>query len=254
MDQGLMHEAWDGGVLNREDVISRALGYPYPRPATSFLFQDGEAKELPENFKPDPSFIPVLAIGSNASPLQLRRKYGKDETIPVLAVDVHGLDVAYGALLSGYACIPATAVASKGTVVNIHLTLMSQSALQRMHLTEKGYHFCKVVQSDEVFVEFKDSCISIPGDIFIYIGKLGALLLDGQAYALAELTASGRVLPPLRQELMLKSFHSQLPEFGHETLEEFIYQIRIDNDRRARVMTQMKSAGLDACFEIVQTL
>ena len=61
-------------------------------------------------------FTPVLAIGSNAAPSQLARKYGggepagpaMDVAVPCVRLGLYGHDVVYCPLLSSYGSIPAT--------------------------------------------------------------------------------------------------------------------------------------------------
>ena len=63
-------------------MFDRALNYPYSAIEGDFLFTDGATIELE-----DDSFLnsrqAVLAVGSNRSPEQLVRKFGRNETIPV---------------------------------------------------------------------------------------------------------------------------------------------------------------------------
>lgn len=242
-------------VKAKEDAVERALSYPYPRPPTSYIFQDGQSTPLPDDFVPSPSYVAVLSVGSNASPVQLKRKYGDAETIPVLAVRLHGLDIVYGSLLSAYGCIPATAVASAGTVVDSHVTLLSPAAVTHMHKTEGGYDYCKLVQSDAVRVQYKDAHVHVPGHVFCYVSRDGGLLLDGQSYALAEFKAVGRTRPALGQRDMMDMFIRHLPAYANESRDHFIRRNTSDRDRRVEVMTHMKSTGrLDDCFQLVSSL
>ena len=87
-------------------MFDRALNYPYAAIEEDFLFTDGAAIELE-----DDSFLnnrqAVLAVGSNRSPEQLVRKFGKNETIPVTKATLRDYDVFYSAHIAAYGSIPA---------------------------------------------------------------------------------------------------------------------------------------------------
>ena len=58
--------------------LDRANLYPYEAPRINFIINRGKIQKLPNKFKFDKR-IPILAIGSNRSPSQLLRKFGKLE-------------------------------------------------------------------------------------------------------------------------------------------------------------------------------
>ena len=63
--------------MSLKSDIARALGYPYPAPTDDFVLRAGVA----ERFDSSVSLIhrtPVLAVGSNRAPEQLRRKFGEE--------------------------------------------------------------------------------------------------------------------------------------------------------------------------------
>ncbi|KAI0566898.1 6-phosphofructo-2-kinase/fructose-2 6-biphosphatase 4 [Gracilaria domingensis] len=93
---------------DHDEVLRRALHYPYERRSGSFTFVNGVC--VPYQSAADVSrFHVVLAIGSNAAPEQLRRKYGNTELpVHVVPVQVRGMDVVYAALMAPYGSIPAT--------------------------------------------------------------------------------------------------------------------------------------------------
>ena len=79
-------------------MFDRALNYPYSAIEGDFLFTDGATIELE-----DDSFLnsrqAVLAVGSNRSPEQLVRKFGRNETIPVTKATLRDYDVFYWPIL-----------------------------------------------------------------------------------------------------------------------------------------------------------
>jgi hypothetical protein len=87
----------------------------------------------------------VLAIGSNASPVQLDRKFkpevlkelGPGEgDIPIVRATAWGIDVVYGAYISSYGAIPATAVQARHARVEVWLTWLTPRQLEYMDRSE----------------------------------------------------------------------------------------------------------------------
>ena len=56
-------------------IVARARDYPYPFPAESFIYSDDGPK--PFAVEATAGRIPVLAIGSNQSPIRLGQKFGQ---------------------------------------------------------------------------------------------------------------------------------------------------------------------------------
>ena len=124
-------------------MFDRALNYPYYAIEGDFLFTDGATIELE-----DDSLLnnrqAVLAVGSNRSPEQLVRKFGKNETIPVTKATLHDYDVFYSAHIASYGSIPAVLGRSYGTLVDLSVTWLLPHQLERMHETEalgKSYDY-----------------------------------------------------------------------------------------------------------------
>jgi hypothetical protein len=91
---------------------------------------------------PVASFVPVLAVGSNASPAQLRRKLahaGLPTLVPITAVRVSGLAVGVSAHVSRPGYLPATPVPDDGAVSNLWLVWLDAAALAAVDATEPNY-------------------------------------------------------------------------------------------------------------------
>ena len=130
--------------------LARALLYPYPAPTGDFYMQDGSLFLVPEGIRADKlrGRIPVLGVGSNCAPLQLRRKFrkeaflqlglkfDKEDFVPVTAATVKGVDVVFAAHLSSYCAVPATAVASLGTRVMLNIAWLNKDQLKVMDKSE----------------------------------------------------------------------------------------------------------------------
>lgn len=92
--------------------------------------------------RPAASLTPVLAVGSNASPAQLRRKLanaGRPARIPITAVSVRGLAVGVSAHVSRPGYLPATPVPSPGTESDLWVLWLDQVALAAIDVTEPNY-------------------------------------------------------------------------------------------------------------------
>src|SRR4051794_19950449 len=91
----------------RPAMLERALGYPWQRPAGSFILRGGEVAELDalgdaERREVVGQFTrgrhPIVAIGSNGSPVSLRQRFGAltgpgERDVLVLTGKLHDLDV-----------------------------------------------------------------------------------------------------------------------------------------------------------------
>jgi hypothetical protein len=224
-------------------VIARAVGYPYDRPSSSFLYglegpgtwvdltpsmsRVGSARamleETPEEDihaafagRKEPlarNRTSVLAIGSNAAPQQLARKYKNDgSVIPVLKAELAGFDVVYTPLITSYGSIAATLLPSTGasrTAVALFVTLLDDAQLRRMHETEGGYHVARIVNvSDRLRILAGDGedggrwnwPESVPA--YAYVSRRGVALVDRAPVALAKIGARDRTLLALDQRGM----------------------------------------------------
>ena len=119
---------------------------------------------------------PVLAVGSNASPSQLRRKFpsglGFEEPIPVLRVAVHGLDTVYAAKVAGYGVIPATPYPAPDVTADLHVTFLTDRQLDRMNETEAIGHAYDLVELPDLRVS---SAVPIGGRVWCYRSCAGVL-------------------------------------------------------------------------------
>lgn len=103
-----------------ESAYEFAMEYPFRQPERDCVWSRGDVIDLAAWQGPGlAGRKPVLAIGSNASPEQLDRKFTpavleelgpNDGDIPIVRATAWGIDVVYGAYISSYWAIPATAV------------------------------------------------------------------------------------------------------------------------------------------------
>jgi hypothetical protein len=121
--------------------------------------------------------VPVLAVGSNASPAQLYRKFtavGVRPVVPLTAVKVPGIGVGVSAHVSKPGYLPATPVPDPGTTSDLFITWLDQRQIAAMDRTEPNYrremlpprypvHFCHgpAVTGCWIYVS-KHGCITGP--------------------------------------------------------------------------------------------
>jgi len=199
-------------LSGERQAIARALAYPYHRPNSSFLFSAGVAAPLTSNHavsflaKEREALVPVLAVGSNAAPEQLSRKFGRSAQvcIPVTLGSLSGADIVYCAYMTGYGSVPATLIESPGVCVGVGITWLNAEQLALMHETEAvGSH----TDYGSVSLDgFKLSpSLGLPGSdlptaLFTYRSRLGLVGINNDPVSLAELPATGRHSLALSQQ------------------------------------------------------
>jgi len=191
-----------------EEVLARALGYPYPREPDSFCWRDGRVEPLLGRALDDG--LPCVAYGSNASPRQLARKFSDlgGIEIPTVRARLLDHDVVYAALFAHYGSIPATLVPSPGTAVEVWVQSLAPRALARMDETEGVPGFYERVSGLEVVLE--DGSRPDPSRIFSYLAVAGELLSSGEPVALSEVPASGRRFKALGQREIQEEIQARL--------------------------------------------
>lgn len=196
-------------TMSIDPAIARALGYPYPAPAGDFVWRDGAARVFDTEISLAER-TPVLAVGSNRAPEQLRRKFGDSAVVPVTVARLSDHDVVYSAHMASYGSIPATLAPSPGTLVTVSLTWLNDAQLRRMHETEAvGVNYDYGV-AENLPIDLGDRQPDVP--IGCYLGRRGALALDGAAVALAEIKATGRCFEERGQAEMLPQVHARFSD------------------------------------------
>ncbi|MFD4573281.1 hypothetical protein ACFWNK_12540 [Streptomyces sp. NPDC058417] len=203
------------------------LSYPGAWPTRSGLL-DGD-RLLPLEGTEFPGRTPVLAIGSNASPGQLRHKmdaFGLTAPLPMLRVRVTGLDVGVSAHISLHGYVSASPVHSPGTVRKLYVIWPDPAQLAAVDATEP--HFDRARLPDEIRVQAlgpEGGARLLPG-VGVYVNRHG-VLRDG--------SGAPRAHPGQRAlitELLAGS--AGLRELFGTTPEEFCARARADAERCAR--------------------
>jgi len=185
-------------------ILRRALAYPYATPDRSYLYRDGEARELPDGGPDLAARTPLLSYGANAAPEALVRKLAAlpGVALPVLRAELNDFDVVYSAHVSPYGAVPATLIESPGTTTPVFVLHPTPEQRALLTASEPNYDLVEV------------------DGIAAYRSKHGCLQLDGSPVALAAVRSSGRTLPELDEPAVLERVRAHLePQLS---LEQFV--------------------------------
>lgn len=198
-----------------DEAIARALSYPWARPLGSYLLRDdglegfeamapGPREDVLDSFtSPAGGRLPVLAIGSNAAPEALERKFAHfaaeaDRAVLALTGDLHDFDVGVAAQPALYGSMPATIFPSPGTAVRATLLWVTPTQFTQLTWSELSYRLGRLQARFDV--EETDSGFD---EVLVFVSRFGAFSPDGEPVALAAIPATGRTAPELSQEQLL---------------------------------------------------
>ena len=185
-------------------ILERALAYPYATPDRSYLYLEGEARELPPSGPELGGRTPLLSYAANSAPEALARKLAPlpEVEMPVLQSELEDFDVVYSAHVSPYGAVPATLLESPGTTTPVFLIYPTEEQRAMLTASEPNYDLVEL------------------NGMAVYRSKHGPLLIGGSPVALAAVRSAGRTLPELDEPAVLEHVRAHLaPE---STLEEFV--------------------------------
>lgn len=218
-------------------VFARALAYPWTRPPGSYLLRDDYTELLAEltptqrdsllaEFTSGDGRLPVLAIGSNAAPNTLRRKFAhfaavEDRTVLALTGRLHEFDVGVAAQPTVYGSMPATVFPSPGTAVCATVLWVTPNQFTQLTWSEMSYRLGSLHTRFEV-----DEGGEHFDEVLVYVSRYGAFCVDGAPAALAAIPADRRTAVALSQEQLLDAaaILSLGPEARAETLVRAIFE------------------------------
>lgn len=223
-----------------DDPISRPLTYPGAPPresgllvAEGFLPASGDALDRALRARgraPTAERRLVLAVGSNGSPAQVRRKLasrGADVTVPMIYVAVSGIVAGVSAHVSAHGYVPAAPLLAPGSTGRFVALWLDEEQLAVIDATEPNYRRTGLP---------KGTAVSNAGDCQLYTGSHGCLA-DGGGVAL-RLTG---------QAALLRTLLTDLPELvrlvGADTPEGFVAATRRSRELRDRVRELWRRAG-----------
>lgn len=132
-----------GLTVHAEDLYANPLAYPgVPIARSGVLTPDGMRTTDPDELATlvsDRDRTPMLAIGSNASPGQLRRKLGQRAVVPMARVTVRDLRPGVSAHVSRAGYLPATPVEVAGATARLTMLWLDERQLAALDETEPNY-------------------------------------------------------------------------------------------------------------------
>lgn len=183
--------------------------------------------------------LPVLAIGSNRAPVQLRRKFPDLEYLPLERVVLRDHDVVYAARVSGYGAMPATLTRSPGTCVDVAVTWLTPEQLVVMDASEglgSGYFW-----ADIPVASIRRETSSPLANLGCYVAARGVWREDGRPFALRAVAATGRRYAALSSREILARMARRL--YPSHTFEDVLERLVKNAQFRAHVRARLGTMG-----------
>lgn len=156
-----------------------------------------------EGLTPLADRTPVLTIGSNRAPRQLHDKMAKikdatpdDLTVPVLSIQIKGLDVVFAARPSMLGSVPAVMYGgpeTENTEVDLAIAFLNDRQLERVDVTEGSVY--KRVPLNGCTVEIDDKVVPVQ----YYQGQSAIFWDEHGPRAVSAIKAEGRTMSALNQ-------------------------------------------------------
>jgi len=252
-------------TLPQEALVARAKAYPFGTPASSYLFVRGEC--WPVQFynerEPDKSSmaankistsawelfshkgvdissltaprIPVLASGSNASPIRLKEKYedSLDRTIiPVIRYSIANLLPVFSAKFASYGSITATLQQVSQSNVEMYITFLTLPQLERMHQTEAIGDEYDFDQLNKVPMRQLTSEPFVQRTAYAYLSRRGVFSIKKRQFTLdTSSRTSDKFLYKTQEQMLLSARDLLQPE---QDLDLFILQNITDKKTRQK--------------------
>jgi hypothetical protein len=194
-------------------AFEQAVGYPWARPDGSYrltgagvdLLADlGEGDCVLEQFtSPEGGRLPLIAIGSNAAPEALERKFAHfpdeaDRTVLALTGRLHDFDIGVAPQPTMYGSMPATLFPSPGTEVCATLLWVTLTQFTQLTWSEFSYRLGNLRTRFDV-----DESATGFDEVLVFVSRFGAFCVDERPVALAAIPATGRTAEALTQEQLL---------------------------------------------------
>ncbi|MBS1881306.1 MAG: hypothetical protein JST31_17465 [Actinobacteria bacterium] len=197
------------------EALAHAIGYPWARPSGSYELRDGEVRplatlapaareQLVARYRdPAAGRVPLLAIGSNAAPEALERKFAhfedaEDRALLALSGWLHGFDVGAAATVTFYGSLPATIFPSAGTEVAATVVWVTSPQFTQLTWSEVSYWLGRL----RVPFAGEDDGVCFD-EVLVYVSRFGCFCPEDEPVALAAIPARGRTAEALTQEQLL---------------------------------------------------
>ncbi|MFI7615328.1 hypothetical protein ACIBP6_29275 [Nonomuraea terrae] len=130
----------------------------------------------PWHSRPMPDRHPVIAVGSNASPSQMRRKFvghAIRPVVPMTLADVAGVAPGVSAHVSRWGYVPAAPVQAPGQVARLFVLWLDERELATLDVTEPNYRRRRLPAARHPAT--LESGARLP-PCFVYVGRHGCLV------------------------------------------------------------------------------
>ena len=220
--------------------FEKAISYPYKAPTTSFTFKNGKFYQGIHISLKDR--VPIISIGSNRSPYQLKNKFGVKENLCVTPAKLYNSVIVYAASMSAYGSIPATQWPCEGSVSDLNLLWLNQDQLQIMHLSEGlgiAYNYVEL-DNDTVILQEED----YSGPIFGYISMRGGYLFKGnEPLRLKNIKSNANSFLCINEYEALKELFSENSD-NHTTLKCWLKKLISNKSKRLSLIDKMSKKSL----------
>ena len=222
------------------DFYNKAISYPYLAPSKPFSFVNGKCLEgIHVSLE---NRIPILSVGSNRSPYQLKNKFSLSENLCVVNATLINSDIVYSASISPYGSIPATQWPLKGSEVKLNVLWLNERQLNTMHLTEGigiAYNFAELKEGSVII-----QGINYKGPVYGYISINGVYNFnDKLPVGLSSLKSSQRKLKSINELQALKFLKNHLG-VGHMSLKKWIQEVIKNKNYRIQLVNKMVKESL----------
>ncbi len=221
--------------------LALAKGYPFVAPAESYLFDAGEQRPLPQDESLFRGRTPVVAHGSNRSPEQLARKYGRSARIPVTRGWLADYDVVYSAHITQYGAVASTPQYVPGARARISITWLDSGQLARMHETEgpSNYRYGEMVG---IVLALEAGPAERLDRAWVYLSNNGCLAQEAAPVGLEAVQAEPRPHRALSQVSALGHVRARYrPEAA---LDAMILRAIAEPDYRQRLVAEMRAEAV----------
>jgi hypothetical protein len=152
---------------------------------------DGTATEVPLNYAllrfnvaSVNNRVPVLAVGSNASPAQMRHKFGRSGVslvIPMVRAEVRGLSVGLAPAVAQAGYIPATPIVGPDLASSLFVQWLDARQLAALDATETSYTRVRLSPGspDDAGVRITLPSGEVMSACYAYVADRGVLTHDG---------------------------------------------------------------------------
>jgi hypothetical protein len=219
-------------------AVAQAFGYPWARPTGSYLLSEGaiatlaamgraeRERTIARFASPAGGRLPALAIGSNAAPETLERKFSHfvaatDRAVLALTGHLHDFDIGVAAQPTMYGSMPATPFPSPGTAVAATLLWLTPAQFTQLAWSEITYRLGRLRARFEI-----DESATAVDEVLVFASRFGSFCPDGEPVALAAVPADARTAAELSQEQLLDAAARLAlgPEAGAETLVRALFE------------------------------